>query len=81
MAKNNCAKWVDSDEIPNLPLPRYRANCKDNHRSRHHKAEDECPHEPPEETRKLFEECNILDFFGCGTPGHIYFEKVAEQGL
>ena len=80
MTNNNRTQRVYRLKSRDLPLPRHRRRTR-YHNSRTHKAEKKRPFEALKQSGEFFEERCVFYFFWGGSPGHVDFEEVAEEGL
>ena len=80
MANNHRTQRINRHKTRDPPLPRQGRGTR-NHGPSTRKAEKESPLEALEQTRQFFKERGVFNLLCSGTPRHVDFEEMAEQGL
>lgn len=80
MSHDDGAKRIDRLEIVDAPFP-WNEKCAGNHDAGAYEAEKEGKFEALEKSRYFDKERRVLDFLGCGAPGHINPKEMADQSL
>jgi hypothetical protein len=80
MANNNRTQRINRHKVRNRPLPRQRRRPR-NHDARAQKTEYEYEFKTFKKSGQFFKEKGVFCFFCGGSPGHVDFEEVVEEGL